>query len=431
MNKLFLLGAVLSALCPLALGQAQENVLYSFAGSPDGTAPVGKLVADSVGNLYGTTSAGGSTAYCEGCGTVFELFRNTDGTYTESILYEFCQQASCTDGWNPQAGLVFDASGNLYGTTLSGGGPQCYQGGGCGTVFELSPPSNSGSPWSVTQLYQFCQLPGQDTCPDGALSASKLVFDSIGNLYGTKSRGGANGVGGVVFELSPSGNGWTEAVLYSFCSEKSGGNCADGSVPMAGVTFDKSGNIYGTTESGGSNKYIGGGVVYELSKSKGAWKESVLHAFVAQNGPDGGTLLGEVDLDAAGNIYSTALQGGLDNLGVVFRLNGKGQNEQFLSFDGANGASPTTGVLIDAKSGALYGTTSGGGSGNGTVYKVAGSHEIVVLYSFDGATNGDGSNPEGALILDDKGNLYGTTKAGGVVSSDCDTGCGTVFEISR
>jgi uncharacterized repeat protein (TIGR03803 family) len=199
---------------------------------------------------------------------------------------------------------------------------------------------------------------------------------------------------------------------------------------MAGVAFDKSGNVYGTTEFGGSNQYIGGGVVYELSNTKGAWKESVLHAFAAQNGPKGGTLLGDVNLDAAGNLYSTAFQGGSANLGVVFRLNDKGQNERFFSFDGVSGASPTAGVLIDREGNALYGTTSAGGGGNGTVYKVTGTRESVI-YSFNGAGVGDGSEPEGALILDQGGSLYGTTKAGGIVTSDCDTGCGTVFEISK
>ena len=161
--------------CGLAMGQANEKVLYSFTGSPDGTAPVGKLVADSAGNLYGTTSAGGSTAYCEGCGTVFELSPNADGTYREAILYNFCQSAdrlSCLDGSAPQAGLVADSAGNLYGTTFSGGGDQCTTGGGCGTVFELSPPV-SGSLWVFTQLYQFCQIPGQTICSDGALPLSR------------------------------------------------------------------------------------------------------------------------------------------------------------------------------------------------------------------------------------------------------------------
>jgi len=200
---------------------------------------------------------------------------------------------------------------------------------------------------------------------------------------------------------------------------------------MAGVSFDKSGNIYGTTTIGGSSKYYGAGVVYELSVVESDWKESVLKAF--ENGTGGGTPLGEVNFDAAGNLYTATEDGGKFGYGVVLRLSAKSHAEQFLPFDGTNGAFPAAGVLIDQEGDALYGTTSAGGLGSsdaGTVYKAVGSHNSVI-YTFRGVGSGDGADPEGTLILDRKGNLYGTTRAGGIVGLHYQTGCGTVFEISK
>jgi len=201
---------------------------------------------------------------------------------------------------------------------------------------------------------------------------------------------------------------------------------------MAGVAFDKSGNIYGTTEYGGSNQYRGGGVVYKLTNGGSGWDESVLRSFGAENGPKGGTLLGAVNFDTGGNLYSTALQGGPSNEGVVFRLSAKGYMEQFLPFDGTNGGAPMAGVLIDPSNGDVYGTTSGGQgeSVNGTVYRVAGGKQSVV-WAFNGAGGNDGAKPEGALITA-HGNLYGTTSEGGILNPDCGSnGCGTVFEITK
>jgi uncharacterized repeat protein (TIGR03803 family) len=433
METILCLAIFLSCSYRAAFGQIQEKVIYSFSGSPDGASPVGKLVADSGGNLYGTTSGGGNTL-CPGCGTVFQLSPNGDGTYSENLLYTFCQDFDgyqCLDGYDPRAALTFDSVGNLYGTTASGGGDNCPQGGGCGTVFELSPPNAKGSAWTFAQLYQFCQTPGDNTCADGAIPDSTLTFDASGSLYGTTTRGGAAG-DGAVFELSPAlGGGWTESVIYSFCSQKSGDACPDGSTPTAAVSFDKSGNLYGTTEFGGSRQYYGGGVVYKLTREDGAWAETVLDSFLAGNGPKGGNPLGAVNFDSEGNIYSTTLGGGSSNDGVVFRLNADGYREQFVSLGGASGSAPMAGVLIDQASGDVYGTSSGGqGPSNGTVYRVAGGKQTLI-WAFNGTSGNDGAKPEGALIAT-HGSLFGTTAEGGILNSSCgNNGCGTVFEISK
>jgi len=406
----YLLAALLS--CGIALGQAQLTTIYSFAGTPDGESPVGALVFDKAGNLYGTTESGGAN----GWGSVFELSPNGDGTWTESTLYSFCDPG-CPNGTNPAAALVLDDAGNLYGTTIGGGGPQCPPGyPGCGTVFELMHPATPGGIWTESVLYEFCQIPGDDNCIDGAQPHGKVIFDSAGNLYGTTPIGGANG-GGAVFELSPGSNGWIETLLYSFCPQPNGLICPDGDSPEAGVTFDKSGNLYGTTSAGGSSKYRGGGVVFKLSPGSNGWTENVLYGFQTPSGRYGGYLLGDVALDSAGSIYSTANEGGPSNLGTVFRLTPKG-NLQELSFNGSNGASPTAGVLFDPRSGAVYGTTSGGSQFFGTVFQVIGT-KMTTLTGF----NVD-AGPFGAVIPDSAGkHLYGTTKAGG------NFGMGSVFEV--
>src|ERR1700722_14907688 len=257
--------------CVSAAASAQTTI-YSFSG-PDGASPLGKLVFDQVGNIYGTTQLGGAN----GEGSVFELSPNGDGTWTETTIYSFCQQANCSDGSNPTAALIFDGAGNLYGTANTGGGPRCPSGGGgCGNVFELLPPGIPGEPWTESVLYDFCQIPGDEGCSDGAKPFSTLVFDSAGNLYGTALAGASDG--GVVFELSQGAAGWAETVLYSFCSQGSPPVCPDGHNPKAGVVFDNEGNLYGTTYAGGSPKYQGGGVVYKLTPGQNGWTEKTVYA---------------------------------------------------------------------------------------------------------------------------------------------------------
>jgi uncharacterized repeat protein (TIGR03803 family) len=400
----------------IANAQAQYQVLYSFGanGSNDGSLPKGKLVLDVHGNLYGTTNTGGST----GAGTIFELSPSISGQWTENILYNFCSQPDCSDGASPSAGLIFDQAGNLYGTTVQGG----LSGNDCcfGTVFELSPPALPGGSWTEEVLWRF----GGGVTGDGAYPDAKLVFDPAGDLYGTASSGGSYGAG-AVFELMPIGNGeWNETVLYSFCASGHG-SCTDGGGPKAGVTFDKSGNLYGTTYAGGEGHR---GAVYELSpNSNGQWTETVLHAFgLNASGP-----LSAIDLDDSGNLYGTANYGGLgaqecnQSCGGVFKLTKVGGQwkTSLFQFNGLNGGNPAAGIFLISSENTAFGTTLFGGTG-GTVFKFHGTKETV-LYNFCSQPScADGSQPGTALISDSSGNLYGTTTEGGAF------GKGVVFEIT-
>lgn len=395
-------------------------MLYTFGanGPDDGGQPLGKLVSDGAGNLYGTTKGGGSN----GDGTVFELSPTLGGQWTESILYNFCSQPGCSDGASPAAGLILDQSGNLYGTTLQGGLVQ-----GCcfGTVFELSPPAAPGGTWTEGVLYAFRGSGFGDGCyPEG-----RVIFDSAGNLYGTTSQCGAGsgGAGGTVFELLPSGDGtWEELVLYSFC-QGGDGKCSGGALPQAGVAFDQDGNLYGTASYGGPS---GGGVVYELSPSfSGGWTETVLYPFGL--GVHGSGPRSSINFDQLGNLYGTAYTGGLSSqtcdfgCGAVFRLVGASGSWKYSAFrfTGPNGGNPAAGVLMDRKHTTVYGTTQFGGSG-GTVFKVHGKTETA-LYTFCSQPGcADGSEPMAALISDKSGHLYGTTAKGGAY------GQGVVFEIT-
>ncbi|MGA8876750.1 MAG: choice-of-anchor tandem repeat GloVer-containing protein [Candidatus Korobacteraceae bacterium] len=339
----------------------------------------------------------------------------TSGAWTEKVLYSFCAQTNCTDGEGPHAGLIFDAAGNLYGTTLSGG---IYGGYGAGTVFELTPTAGGG--WTEQVLHSF------GNGADGLTLYSGLISDAAGNLYGTTYYGGTYGYG-TAFELTPAaGGGWTEQVLYSFGT--------DGSDPSAGLIFDAAGNLYGTT-------YIGGGdyrgTVFELTPAAGGgWTEGVLHNFTYYDGqqPWAGPIF-----DAAGNLYGTTYYGGLylacpggaSDCGTVFELmpGGGRWGETILhNFGtGGDGFSPTAGLILDA-AGNLYGTTYGGGTYNqygGTVFELTpgvGGWTETLLHSFGNGT--DGEAPDGALVFDTAGNLYGTTGGGGTY------GGGTVFELT-
>jgi uncharacterized repeat protein (TIGR03803 family) len=420
--------------CGFAFGQAQEKVLWSFAGPPnDGAMPLAGLVFDQSGNLYGTTYTGGNATapVCgSGCGTIFELSPGSDGIWKESVLYNFCSNYSagqCLDGAYPQASLVFDAAGNLYGTTNYGGGQPCtIQSSGCGTVFELSPPAPSGS-WTQTVLYSFCAEVVNFQCLDGAVPISQLTWDASGNLYGTTSAGGTADAG-TVFELSPDSGLWNEVVLYNFCSIGHGTVCPDGEYPFAGVTFDNSGSLYGTTEVGGSSRYQGGGTVYKLTPTSGVWIESVLIRFVTPYS-DGRLPIAPVSFDAVGNLYGTTAAGGPSGNGGVFRLRKSGA-EYFL-FNGSNGSFPVGGVLVDSRRAAIYGTTQGGGGHLGAVFKITAPAQETVLYGFClKEPCVDGAQPSAGLIEDRFGNLYSTGKYGGANITSCEnSGCGVVFEI--
>ena len=257
-----------------------------------GFAPAGALILDAAGNLYGTTYSGGAS----GVGTVFELTPNLDGSWTESVLHSF----NGADGADPYSGLIFDAAGNLYGTTVGGGGYNA------GTVFKLAP--NLDGSWTESVLHS---LNGTD----GAHPYSGLIFDAAGNLYGTTWVGGAFGHG-TVFELTANGDGsWTESVLHAF-------NGTDGAHPYSGLIFDAAGNLYGTTYYGGG--VCGCGTVFKLTPNgDGSWTESVLHAFTIGSG-DGNRPRAGLIFDAAGNLYGTTENGGGTLRGTVFKLTPNG-----------------------------------------------------------------------------------------------------------
>jgi len=434
MKNVLLCIATFALGCPFAFGQAQYKVLWNFAGAPnDGSAPEGSLVLDHAGNLYGTSFTGGSTTatvcFPYGCGTVFELSPNQDGTWTETVLYSFCSNYSnsqCLDGSSPQAGLVLDPKGDLYGTTTHGGNQLCeHTSFGCGTVFKISRPSAPSGEWTEKVLYNFCTTQANNNCSDGSLPISQLTFDSSGNLYGTTSTGGTSVANaGTVFELSHGVKRWTETVLYSFCSLGNDDACPDGAEPLAGATFDKSGNLYGTTNRGGSQKNTGSGTVYKLSPGANGWSETVVFVFAYPFGHGEGPA-GTVSFDALGNLFSTGSGGGQSGAGTVLRLspNGGGNVRSF-SFNGKNGSAPTAGVLIDSKTATIYGTTfQGGPAGGGTAFQLVAPAQESVLYDFcsqQGCTDGAGPS---SLITDKSGNLYGTAKVGGASNA------GVVFEI--
>ncbi len=344
---------VVFQLTPVAGGGWQGRLLHTFTGGNDGGNPLAGLIIDAAGNLYGTTRGGGTN--CLGCGTVFKLAPAGDGTWHETVLYNFCSVANCADGEQPWAGLLLDSAGNLYGTTQTGGIGTCAPE-GCGVVFELTPTSDG---WKETVLHAFTGG------GDGGNPTASLALDPAGNLYGTTAYGGTIGANcfhdlsgtgcGVAFELTPNSNGWKGTVLHAFSGDRDGGN------PLAGLTLDSAGNLYGTTASGGNVsdckalQYDGCGVVFELTptSSKGGWKETVLHAFTG--GVDGYLPQAALIFDGAGDLYGTTWSG------VVFELKPNSNGWQGNVLASQTGASIWAGLTLDS-AGNLYGTTYYGGN---------------------------------------------------------------------
>lgn len=326
--------------------------LYSFAGGNDGAGPVTALVVGPNGTLYGSTAAGGGGACSKiyeysGCGTIFNLRPNAAVCKTalcpwaETVLYRF---AGGSDGAYPIGRLLFDQSGDIFGTTAD-----YLQFGSLGTVFELTP---SGGGWTKSFAHRF-------TGSDGQYPAAGVIFDQSGDLYGTTYYGGAHG-DGAVYELTPSGSGWTEKVLYSF----QGGS--DGADVAAGLIFDNAGNLYGAATTGGSG---GGGTVFELMPSSGQWTLSALCSFTGSEGPASSLVM-----DTLGNLYGTTVEDGAYGAGSVFKLtrSGSGWNctDIYDFTGGSDGANPFGGLVLDA-SGNLYGTTeAGGANGDGVIFEI-------------------------------------------------------------
>jgi uncharacterized repeat protein (TIGR03803 family) len=364
--------------------------LYNFTGGLDGSNPSAGLIQDARGNLYGTTSGGGRT----GTGVVFKL----DPTGKETVLHEFGFAARPNDGANPSAGLVRDAAGNLYGTTVNGGAS------GLGTIFQFT-----------AKHLEFVLHSFAGTRTDGAHPYAGLIRDSTGKFYGTTSAGGAFGHG-TVFKLAPFGVG-KESMLYSF----TGG--ADGANPSGTLVRDAAGILYGTTNAGGSSSCSGGcGVVFKIDTSG---RETVIYSFTGGN--DGANPSGTLLRDAAGNLYGTTNNGGTSGYRVVFKLETTGTETVLHNFAGfpTDGSGPYA-VMRDP-AGNFYGTTSGGGAfGAGVVFELETTGKETVLYSFLEFTGStfDASNASGTLLRDAAGNLYGTAASGG------DFNAGVVFKLT-
>ncbi|MFZ0773028.1 MAG: choice-of-anchor tandem repeat GloVer-containing protein [Candidatus Sulfotelmatobacter sp.] len=522
----------------LGSGGWTQNVIHIFSGGSDGGFPYGRLTLDQSGNIYGTAEEGGPTNR----GIVFEFSPSTGNTWTEKVLHNFT--AGGNDGWEPSAALIFDSAGNLYSTTDNGGAPKCNKTGGCGTVFELSP--STGGQWTEQILYTFGNADEFDVQPQDIIfdssgniygttfegggelccgSAFKLTFASghwtgtilytftgfnregyypnndivlgpAGQIYGTTQYGGPTGLNGTVFELTPNGSGFTQTTLYGF-------PFADGDRPESGLVADASGNFYSTTLLGGGADV---GSVFKLSPSG---SESLLYSFSGKSDDGNNSVfpsslildsagnlygaaeetgsrqygsvfelspaahgtyteknldnlsgvidhpLGNLIFDKSGNLYGTALDGGTNGFGAVLELipqaNGTFKQTVIYSFGGypVDGAGPSAGLIFDGV-GNLYGTTAHGGSsssckgallkpiGCGIVFElmpVAGGWQEQMLHSFAGSTS-DGAIPAGNLIMDANGDLYGTTTDGGLEPKACragsnnPAGCGTVYELS-
>jgi uncharacterized repeat protein (TIGR03803 family) len=375
--------------------------------------PTGNLTIDAAGDLYGTTSIGGGEgcgAY--GCGTVFKLAPNPKGTWTVSILNSF--SGASEHGCVPIGGVIFDAAGNLYGTTST-----CDVD-GLGNVFKLKP--NPDGTWTESAVYSFGEFGGGE---NGGDPNGGLVFDRAGNLYGTAADG-AHGAG-VVFKLTLNPDGTSaESTLYSFTGGADGSEI-NGRYPDDGVILDAAGNLYGTTNGGGT---YGSGVVFKLTLNPDeAWTERVLYSFTG--GADGSTPYAGLTFDAAGNLYGTTFFGGADGNGVVFKLapnpDGTWTESVLHSFKGGDGANPLARLTLHA--GNLYGTTPNGGDYNacpsvecGVVFKLtptsSGWSETVVRTFL-----GLGDDPLAPVTFDSTGNLYGTTSQG-------KGNYGLVFEIT-
>ena len=405
LSTLLLSGLIFAA---TASTQAQSfHVIHTFHDG-EGATPLAGLTIDAAGNLYGTTVHGGNNEL----GVVFKLSRS--GTnWILTPLYKF---TGGSDGYNPASRVIFGPDGPLYGTAYEGGPGQW------GTVFSLQPsptrPRSALNSWNETTLYAF------QGGSDGAVPWFDLVFRPDGGIYGTTFEGGQGDCGGngcgTVYQLTRSGSTWTRHLLYTFA----GGD--DGGYPL-GVVFDSAGNMFGATGIGGlSNR----GTVFELTPSGSGWTENLIYRFQATNdgfGPEAGLIL-----DSAGNLYGSTTCGGQGEGGAIFELtplNGNWTLNVLYSLTGTCNSGPRGELLMDG-AGNLYGTAYQGGIfGFGSVFKLSpsgGGWTYTSLHDFTGGT--DGALPEGRLIFDSNGNLYGTASQGGTGCSSL--GCGVVYEIT-
>jgi hypothetical protein len=405
---------------------ARQATLLKFNGS-DGAFSTAGLITDGT-NFYGTTSENPPNFN----GLVFELSppASGSGAWTETVLYTF---TGGKDGSGPSAGLVRDAKGNLYGTATYGGPGNAACGSGCGTVFELSPPSQPGGTWTETTIYQF------KASLDGANPESGLILDQAGNLYGTTMLGGSSQeCCGTAFELSPPqqpDGSWTETVLHDF----KGGT--DGEILWAGLYRDAAGNLYGTTLNGGANN---DGIAFQLvpPSSGGTWTENILVEF---SGVFSGGTYGPL-VEYKGSLYGAGYASGSSGQGSVFSLTpaaGTWTYSTLYSFTGGSDGGTPNGLVVDSQGNLYGGTEAGGDLNDGTChlsfFRVVGCGVVYKLTPQNGgqawtqsvlatlqASEGFGIY---APLLMSKGVLWGTTQQGGANPNRCQLGCGTVFAV--
>jgi len=374
------------------------SVIHTFTGGIDGTNPVAGMTIRGKA-LYGTTGSPFTG------GTVYQLTYN-GSNWSLSTLADFCS------GCGPSARVVFGPDGHLYGTTGGGG---AYGG---GTVFKLTPQVGPCRDlrclWTVNDLHDFGS--GSDGLYPGG---GDLIWDQQGNIYNTTQNGGTSGYGSV-YELTPSGNGYTENVLFNF-------SYPTGEGPYAGLVLDKNGNLFGTTYNGGSFA----GNVFELTFVPGlGWTEHILYSF--QFGADGGFPYGGVIFDSAGNLYGTTNQCFSGCAGTVFELSPSGDTWTFTllhTFSGGNFCGPTANLTMDA-AGNLYGIQPCDDNGQGNVFKLTNTENGWVYTTVHEFTGGaDGGWPTGYVSLDTDGTLYGVAAAGGDLNCNGGAGCGVVWMI--
>jgi uncharacterized repeat protein (TIGR03803 family) len=416
MMRLMYRTAVLVLISAAAAAAAQAPVVlqdFGIGNLDGGNWLYAGLVMDNAGNLYGAAYYGGVYNH----GVVYKLSPTGTGGWKETVLYTFKGTPRGQDGAGPYSAPTLDSAGNLYGTTAYGGVAAKPCGStGCGVVYKLMP---SGSTWQETVLYRFTAT------PDGFRPYAGVDIDAAGNLYGITSGGGTDNLG-TIFELSPSASGgWKETVIHSFAG-------ADGSNPEGMPVLDAAGNLWGTTYAGGTHNK---GVVYKLSpQTGGGWSIHVLHSF--KSGTDGANPFAGVTMGPDGSLFGTTSVGGAALSGVAYELsrNASGNWTEtilhtFLGPSAGDGANPN-GLIFDSH-GNLFGTSVAGGTDNpGTIFEISpagnSTWQEQVLYSFTAGL--DGAYPSSSLIMDQLGNLYGTTLYGGP-SGSIDVG-GVVFEFT-
>ncbi len=388
-----------------------ESTIYGFA-QHESFWPEGGLVEDASGNLYGTTVGGGTY----GVGTVYELSPPAKGstTWTKTILYNF--QSWGITGYTPSSELAIDSAGDLYGVTWSGGDGRCH----CGVLYELVPPATVGGPWRHIVLHAFTNASN-----DGRLPNAAPVLSST-TIYGVTQQGGLHD-SGIVYQFIPGKSGGTYSVLYSFGANN------DASWPNGAVLLDSAGSLYGVTSLGGA---FNAGAVYKLSPGVGSWTESILFSFGGGSQSSGITPVGNLLFDSVGNLYGVTQFGGASQLGVAYELTpatGSWTENVLFNFSTAAGASPLAGMTWNPSNGSLYGTTSAGGSHtHGTVFQLTppasgGLWTETLLEQFI-FTNG--GLPSGRVLRDaTTGYLYGTTYNGGASASGSVGGSGVDYQI--